>query len=276
MKASIERTTKSVNATWGIFIRNIDTGEEIAIDATRRMDTMSVIKIPLMAEVFFQVKEGKLKFSDSYTVAKEDVRPGTGVLRSLDPGTVVTLKDLVTLMIIVSDNTATDILFRMTGGIDPVNRRMAGLGLTDTRAVADSSAWFAALRAAPGTVEFYRSKKTPYGLSSPKDMGTLLEQMERGNLVDEASSKQMLAILRGQLYRTRIPRFLSNVAVPHKTGDFLPYIGNDVGVLELGPKNRVVICLFNADHYGDGGMLEEALGRIALSVADYFRARDAK
>ena len=107
-------------------------------------------------------------------------------------------------------------------------------------------------------------------------MGTLLEQMEQGKLVDEASSKQMLAILRAQLYRTRIPRFLSNVAVPHKTGDFLPYIGNDVGVLELGPKNRVVICLFNADHYGDGGMLEEALGRIALSVADYFRARDAK
>ncbi len=276
LKGSIERMTKSVNATWSIYIRNIDTEEEIAFDPDRQMDTMSVIKIPLMAEVFYQVKEGRLKLADRYTVTREDSRPGTGVLRSLDPGTVVTVKDLVTLMIIVSDNTATDLLFRMTGGIEAVNQRMSGLGLKNTRAVAPGSAWFAALRAAPSTVEFYRSKKTPYGLSSAKDIGTLLEMMEKGMLVDEESSRQMLQIMRGQLYRTRIPRFLSNVPVPHKTGDFLPYIGNDVGVLELGPKNRVVISIFDGDHYGEGGQLEEAIGRIAQATAAYFQARAAK
>lgn len=273
LQASIERTTKSVNATWGIYIRNIDTGEEIAINATRQMETMSVIKIPLMAEVFYQVKEGKMKLADRYTISKDDIRPGTGVLRSLDPGAVVTVKDLLTLMIIVSDNTATDVLFRMTGGIDAVNRRMAAMGLTATHAVAPGSVWFAALRAAPGALEFYQSKKTPYGLSSPKDIGMLLEMMEKGTIVDEESSKQMLQILRGQIYRTRLPRFLSGISIPHKTGDFLPYIGNDVGVLELAPKNRVVICVFDADHYGDGNNLEEAVGRIAQSVAGYFQAR---
>ena len=69
------------------------------------MDTMSVIKIPLMVEVFEQIKAGKMALSDKYTLTKDDMRPGTGILRSLDPGDVLTVKDLITLMIIVSDNT---------------------------------------------------------------------------------------------------------------------------------------------------------------------------
>ncbi len=60
-------------------------------------------------------------------------------------------------------------------------------------------------------------------------MGSLLEKMERGTLVDKASSDLMLQIMRGQLYRTRIPRYVTGYRIPHKTGDFLPYVGDDVG-----------------------------------------------
>jgi Beta-lactamase enzyme family len=150
---------------------------------------------------------------------------------------------------------------------------MASLGLSNTKAPAPSRVWFDALQAAPSRETFHREAKTPYGLSTPREIGTLLERMERGALVDAASSKQMLSILRGQLYRTRIPRYLSGISIPHKTGDFLPFIGNDVGVLEISPKNRVVICLFTANHFGDGALLEESLGRISEAVARYFMAR---
>ncbi len=272
LRTAIERITASVNATWGIYIKSLDTGEEIALNADQQMDTMSVIKIPLMVEVFEQVKAGKFSLSDKYTLAREDILPGTGVLRSLEPGAVVTIKDLVTLMIIVSDNTATDVLYRLVGGPDAVNARMAALGLTKTRAVGYARAWFDALSAARDRVAFHREAKHPFGLSTPREIGLLLERMERGTLVDKAASDEMLRILRGQIYRTRIPRFLAGFQIPHKTGDFLPYIGNDVGVLE-SPGATVVVSIFTANHFGNGWMLEEAIGRVAAEVAAYFGYR---
>ncbi len=273
LRTAIERITQSVHATWGVYVHAVDTGEEIALNADRQMDTMSVIKIPLMVEVFTQAKAGKLSLDERYTIRKDDLLPGTGVLRSMDPDAVVTVRDLVTLMIIVSDNTATDILYRMTGGVESTNRRMKDMGLELTRAPAPSRAWFAALRAAKSPEEFHRAAKHPYGLSSPREIGRLLTGMTRGTLVDAESSREMLRILRGQIYRTRIPRYLTGIGVPHKTGDFLPHIANDVGVLEIGEKRRVVVSIFTADHFGQGWMLEEAIGRVAEQVAAYFRYR---
>src|SRR5438067_13717314 len=101
LQASIERTTRSINATWGIYVKSLDSGEEIALDADRQMETMSTIKIPLMIEAFEQIQAGKFKLTDKYTLAGDDIRPGTGIIQRLDPGAVLTVKDLITLMIIV-------------------------------------------------------------------------------------------------------------------------------------------------------------------------------
>jgi beta-lactamase class A len=273
LKSSIERTTRSLNASWGIYVKCLETGEEIAINADQQMDTMSVIKIPLMAEVFEQVRAGKFRLADKYTLVAEDVRPGTGTIQRMDPGAVMTVKDLVTYMIIVSDNTATDVLYRMVGGPELVSRRMETYGLKSTRAPWPASKWFADLRAAASPDEFHRQAKTPFGLSSPRDIAVLLERMEKGTLVDADSSKLMLQIMRGQLYRTRIPRFLSGWRIPHKTGDFLPYIGNDVGILEA-PGRTVILSVFTANHFGSGDALEEAIGHVAEQVGAYFAYRN--
>src|SRR5206468_12558141 len=96
LQASIERTTKSVNATWGLYVKSLETSEEIAIDADRQMETMSTIKIPLMIEVLEQIKAGRFKLTDKYTFDAADLRGGTGVIRSLEPGAVLTVKDLIT------------------------------------------------------------------------------------------------------------------------------------------------------------------------------------
>ena len=125
LEANIQRVIKSVNATWGIYIKCLETGEEVAIDADRQMDTMSVIKIPLMAEAFRQIEAGKFALTDRIALTEAGKRPGTGIIRSLDAGVQLTVKDLLTLMIIVSDNTATDLLFDKVGGVEPVNRLMA-------------------------------------------------------------------------------------------------------------------------------------------------------
>jgi beta-lactamase class A len=272
LQASIERTIRSVNATWGIYVKSLETGEEIALDADRQMETMSTIKIPLMIECFEQIKAGTFKLSDKYTFVQSDSQPGTGTIQRLDPGAVMTVKDLITMMIIVSDNTATEVLYRMVGGPDAVNARLDKLGMQKTRAMNVPSKWFPALRSAPTTEQFYRDGKHPFGLSTPREMGRLLEMMERGTLVDKESSDLMLRIMRGQLYRTRIPRYVTGYAIPHKTGDFLPYVGDDVGMLEASGRT-IVVSIFTGNHFGSGEALENAIGLVARDVADYFAYR---
>ena len=82
-------------------------------------------------------------------------------------------------------------------------------------------------------------------------MGSLLEKMERGTLVDKPSSDLMLQIMRGQLYRTRIPRYVTGYRIPHKTGDFLPYVGDDVGMLEA-PGRTIVLTHFHRQPFRIG------------------------
>src|ERR1700730_18581145 len=179
LEANILRLARSVNADWGIYIKCTETGEEIALNADQQMDTMSVIKIPLMAEAFRQIEAGKFALTDRVTLTSEAKRPGTRIIRSLDAGAQLTIKDLLTLMIIVSDNTATDLLFDKVGGTEPVNALMKKLGLVSLRATGAADVWFKALRAAANAETFHRDGKTPFGLSSPRDMGKLLEMLEK-------------------------------------------------------------------------------------------------
>ena len=272
LEGNIQRITRSVNATWGIYIKCLETGEEIALNADQQMDTMSVIKIPLMAEAFRQIGEGKFALGDRITLTDAAKRPGTGVIRSLDAGVQLTIKDLLTLMIIVSDNPATDLLYDKVGGIEPVNRLMESWGLKSIRATGAADVWFKALREAPNAEAFHRQGKTPFGLSSPRDMGKLLEKIEKGEAVSKSASDMMLQIMRGQVYSSRLPRYVTGFRIPHKTGDFLPYIGNDVGILE-SPSRRIVMSVFTAQHFGAGVNLEDAIGRIAELTANYFATR---
>ncbi len=274
LRASIERITRSTNATWGVYVKCLETGETVDMNASTQMDTMSVIKIPLMVEAFRQMEAGKFSLTDRVKLREEDKRPGTGVMRSFDAGADFSIKDVITLMIIVSDNTATDLMFAKVGGIEPVNRLMAEYGLTATRATAPSSEWFRALREAKSPADFHREAKHPYGLSSARDIGLLLEKIKLGTAVSKQASNQMLSIMRGQLYRTRLPKYVSTFNIPHKTGDFLPYIGNDCGIFESRERN-IVVSVFTANHFGSGAMLEDAIGRIGEQVADYFGYRDA-
>lgn len=272
LTARIAQITRSLHAKWGIYIRCIETGEEIALGADEIMDTMSVIKIPLMAEVFRQAEAGKFSLSDRLTLKASDKRPGTGVIRMLDDGAVLTIGDLITLMINVSDNSATDMLFAQVGGVDPVNALMHRYGLSTIKATGTADDWFQALRREPDAWKFHVEGKHPFGLSSARDTGKLLASIVQGEVVSEVACRQMMGALRSQLYRTRLPRYVDNFMIAHKTGDFLPYIGNDVGIIEL-PSCRVVVCVFTAHHNGKGVLLEDAIGRIAEQVSYYFISR---
>jgi len=226
-----------------------------------------------MTEAFRQIEAGKFALTDRVTLKEIEKRPGTGVIRSLDAGASLTIKDLITLMIIVSDNSATDMLFEKVGGIESVNKLMQSYGLNTIKATGPSDAWFKALRAEPDLWKFHTEGKTPYGLSSPRDMGKLLEKIQKGEAVSKQASEQMLQIMRGQVYSSRLPKYVTGFRVPHKTGDFMPYIGNDVGILESANRH-IVISVFTARHNGIGPNLEDAIGRIAEQAANFFAFRE--
>jgi beta-lactamase class A len=149
---------------------------------------------------------------------------------------------------------------------------MRSYGLGTIKATGPSSAWFAALAQRSDAAAFHREGKTPYGLSSPRDMTKVLEKIHKCEAVSPQACEQMLQILRRQVYSSRLPKYVTGFRVPHKTGDVLPYIGNDVGILE-SPDRHVVISIFTAHHNGVGASLEDAIARIAEQVADYYGFR---
>src|SRR5580704_12161192 len=178
LQSNIERLTRSVNAKWGIYLKCLETGEEIAMNADDPMDTMSVIKIPLMAEAFRQIEEGKFALTDRIMLTDAAKRGGTGVIRSLDPGVNLTIKDLLTLMIIVSDNTATDLIYDKVGGPPALNKLMDDYGYKSIRATQTAKVWFDAIAKSTSRDAFHADGKYPFGLSSPREMGKLLEKIK--------------------------------------------------------------------------------------------------
>ncbi len=297
LKQKLEQIGAGVSADWGIYIKSLDTGEEIAINADKVMDTMSTIKIPLMVDVYRQVDAGKINTADRIVMKTADKRFGTGVLRTLDPGLNLSFRDALELMIIQSDNSGTDMAFARAGGPAHVTQTMHDLGLNAITATGTSFDWFRALAEAGDSsyakytpeelftkgfpekltdadVErFHFEGKHPYGLSSARDMGRLLEMIATNKAASEKSCKEMLRMMGQQQFRTRIPRFMMDDAnTPHKTGDFPPYIANDVGLIET-PAGRVVVVFFSAHHRGFYSELEDAIGRMSEQVWAYFNYR---
>jgi beta-lactamase class A len=297
LKARMETIAHGVSADWGIYIKSLDTGEEIAINADATMDTMSAIKIPLLVDVYRQVDAGRINTADRIVMHTSDKRFGTGVLRTLDNGLDLSFHDALMLMIIQSDNTGTDMAFAKAGGPAHVTQTMRELGLNSITATGTTFEWFRAL-AEPGdpsyakispedlftkgfpakltdadVERFHFEGKHPFGLSNARDMGRLLEMMATNKAASEKSCKEMMRMMGLQQFRSRIPKYMDDdTNTPHKTGDFPPYIANDVGLIET-PAGRVVVVFFSAHHRGFYSELEDAIARMSEQVWAYFNYR---
>jgi beta-lactamase class A len=297
LKHRLEVTSQGVSGDWGVYIKSLDTGEEVAINADAPMDTMSAIKVPLLVDVYRQVDAGKINPADRIVLKTADKRFGTGVLRTLDDGVNLSFHDALMLMIIQSDNTGTDMAFARAGGPAHVTQTMHAMGLNSIVASGTTFDWFRALTEAGDPAyakyspeelftkgfpdkltdeeveKFHFDGKHPFGLSSARDMGKLLEMMATNKAASEKSCKEMLRMMGLQQMRTRIPKFIEDDAnTPHKTGDFPPYIANDVGLIET-PAGRVVVVFFTAHHRGFYSELEDAIAKMSEQVWDYFNYR---
>src|SRR3954470_2663268 len=108
LKSDLEQLTAKHQGKVGLFAKNLRTGETVAIDADEPVQTASVIKLPVMIEAFYQSKAGKLDLTKKLNVTKTEQVPGSGILAYIQPDVTLSLLDTITLMMIVSDNTATN------------------------------------------------------------------------------------------------------------------------------------------------------------------------
>lgn len=235
----------------GLYVLDTASGQSYALHADEPIEAASVIKLPIMVEAFRQREAGKLDFNAPVTIHAEDKLPSCGALTYLHDGLTVSVRDLVTLMIILSDNTATNLLIRLLG-LENINAAIDGLHLTGTRL---NRPLFRPDLAAKGIQNFVTAR----------DMGRLLEGLLRGEIVSERASREMLDILANQRLNGKMPFFLHDKGIrcAHKTGED-DGVTHDVGIINASSPR--ILCFLSEKT--DVPRAERALQDIAALVAE--------
>jgi beta-lactamase class A len=295
LRTQLEQIQRTLPGDMSVYMKNLTTGEELTLDSDKVFETFSVIKLAIAAETMHQIDQGKFALSDRMALTAANERLPSGVLFTLDPGLTPTVKDLLTLMIIISDNEATDALGDKVGR-DNVTAYAHSLGLANTSIQFSDldwdRTWLGSLdptyKHASGdqTVSFPFDKYTDqqvtdafghtiydagiyFGHSTTRDIGHLLEMLATGKVVSKSASDLILGIMEKQQVNDRFPRYLENIRIAHKTGDGQPFIANDAGVLWVN-NAPIVLVVFTGHHHGTTASLHEAVARVAAEVVLHY------
>lgn len=208
----LENAIKSFDGVAGLAARNLLTGEEIFVNADQRFPTASIIKTAVMVAAYHQASRGTLSLDTTIPLRKTDKVGGSGVLNGLSDGIALPVRDLVHLMMVVSDNTATNLLVNRLG-TTTVDARLLALGLGNTKLFRPT------FRDGAADIFPELEKEFGLGMSTPREMAKLMELIAAGTAVDHTASAAMLKTLRDQQDRAMIPRLLpGHLQVGNKTG----------------------------------------------------------
>ncbi len=225
---SLDNDVKSLTGSFkgkvSLFAKNLDTGETYSFNPDNRVRTASTIKIAVMIEAFARVNEGKIKWTDEVVLTKEKKVSGSGILTELSDGLRLTLRDAVNLMMILSDNTATNLVLDVLT-TDAVNARMESLGFKNIKIMRKiGSGGESAAGKDP------ENKKYGLGMATPRELVLVMEKLERGEIISPAASKEMIDLMKREQGRNAIGRSLSSVPMASKYGA-LDRLRSAVGIL---------------------------------------------
>ncbi|MBX7103600.1 MAG: class A beta-lactamase-related serine hydrolase [Gemmataceae bacterium] len=249
----------------------------ISVKPDEPMPTASLIKFPIMIEAYNQFAEGKAKPGDVCVLNKDDKVPGAGILTDhFTPGATFSLRDAVRMMIVWSDNTATNIVLDNIG-IRPVNARMEAMGLRNTKV--NSKVY----KRSSSSVDLARSEKFGLGSTSAGEMMQLLHLLHDGKLVSPAASKEMLSHMLKCEDPDKLPKYLPHATkIAMKTGSvsdaktvagiiWVPKAGTDPKKPEF---HEVAVCILTADNkdqgYHPGNAGDELCAKMAKVIYDHF------
>jgi beta-lactamase class A len=204
----------------GVAAVSLTTGREVYHNADTIFSIASLIKTPILVEVFRQYEEGLLEPGKMLTVDTSNTYRGSGILQHMTKPYSVTLHDAAILMIILSDNTATNLVFEQLGPghgacLDSVNTTMRRLGFPMTEMV-NKPFGYDTIQNTPF------ARRYGIGASTPREMMTLMRMLARGEVISESASEEMIDIHKKQQYDDLVPRYLpvfeDTLSFAHKTG----------------------------------------------------------
>lgn len=264
----------------GLIARHLDSGEQLAWNPDETIGTASAVKVAIYAEVMRQHRLGQINLDAAVVTREADLVGGSGVLSVLRPGLRCTVSDLCTLMIVLSDNTATNMLIDILGGVAAVNEGLDTLGYSGIRlnhkiGYAPPPLVVASPRRSVPSTE-------PLGTATPAELCRLLADLNAGTVVDAVASAEMISTLRHQQSQSLVPRSYLDVAEPadlpgpdgpavaSKTGS----VGGcrvETGLLYLPGNGGTVAYCAAADRLADRSMTalaegNEILGRLGAII----------
>ena len=248
-----------------VAIKDLKTGRSFEHLATEPMPTASLIKFPLMIAAYQQMEDGRLKAEAMIALAEDDKVPGSGILTShFSAGAQISLHDAIHLMIVYSDNTATNLVVDEVG-LKEASEMMEKLGCPETKL-------HSKVYRRDTSIFPERSQKFGLGSTTAADMVKLLSQLSERKLVSHSASEKMLAHLYACEDGAKFKRYLPNVKIAHKTG----YVGDvrtSAGLLD-GPNGPIAVCVLTSknEDQGDGDENEADVlcGRIAQIAYEHF------
>ena len=278
LQAQLTQIAAQHHGKVAMFAEQLNTGKTVGLDPDKPVQTASVIKLTILFEAMEQVRAGKAHWDEPIVLKPGDAVSGSGVLMFMDAPMTLTLKDALTLMVILSDNTATNLMIDRFG-VDAVNRRIAWMGLKDTHLYKKIMK--------PATEPMPADQpKFGLGKTTPREMAKVMERIGRCELAapgepalpgDAAICSVALHMLRNQFYRDTIPRYLETLdsteegsGIASKTGS-LNAVRNDVAIV-AGKSGPLVISAFTYENQDTGWTADNegelTLAKLAKAIVD--------
>lgn len=254
LESSITDIDHHLDGVMGIAILDLTDGHKYLLRENAVFAQASSIKICVLAELYRQVQQGKLKLTDLYTVNASDLVPDSDIMNGLTPGvTRITLRDLATMMVAVSDNSATNVLIDRVG-MENVNAFLDSLGLSHTR-----------LRRK--MMDIKAAAEGRENISTPAEMMSLLEAIYRGKVLNKEMTGDFFKMLSTHK-DSWIPRLLpDDLKIANKPGA-LEGVRNDSGVVFVEKRPYIICVMTSYLHRERDG--EDAISNISLAAWSMF------
>ncbi|MGH7562102.1 MAG: class A beta-lactamase [Gemmatimonadales bacterium] len=298
LEREIARLASSAGGPMGVAAVHLETGRAVYLNPDERFPLASSYKVPIAVQLLTRVDRGELRLDSMVTLRPSDLHPGSGTLADLldDPGVSLSLRNYLELMLLISDNSATDVVLHAAGGARAVTDRIAALGVDGMsvdrptlRLIADFAGWSglpADSQMSPGAWREASARTTraqadsahaafnrdPRDTATPRGMALLLQKIWRREALSDPSTHLLLDIMtRSTTGALRIKGLLpSGVSVAHKTGT-IGGTTNDVGIVTL-PDNggHVAVVVMVKASALPVETRERAIAHVARAVYDYF------
>ncbi len=254
LQSKLNQIASNLDGVMGVALLDLSSGQQYLQHGDEIFPQASSIKIAVLAELYRQAGAGKLKLTDIYTVNKSDLVADSDIMGGLTPGvTRVTLRDLATMVMAVSDNSAANVLIDRVG-TDNVNAMLSSLGLKNTRLQRKM-------------MDITAAKEGRENVSTPREMMLLLEAIYRGKLFNQQLSDDFIKVLsthKDSPMRKALP---DNVMVADKPGE-LEAVRADSGIV-FAQDRPYVICVMTT-YLKDEAAGETAIGKAAAAAYEYF------